>query len=75
MRTSRFEPAPSALPCDSKWLHVLRGAARVRLPSPAVWEPKPAEWKFLLDALPKEDAEKVMKFKFVADQKRAIVSR
>ena len=40
-----------------------------------VWEPKPAEWKYLLDSLPEAESEKVMKFKFTADQKRALVSR
>ena len=40
-----------------------------------VWQPTPAAWKYLLDSLPPADAEKVMKFKFVADQKRALVSR
>ena len=39
------------------------------------WEPGPAEWQLLLKQLPAEDSTKVMKFKFVADQKRALVSR
>jgi 4'-phosphopantetheinyl transferase len=41
----------------------------------STWEPKNPEWKMLLAGLPPEDAEKVMKFRFVADQKRALVSR
>ena len=39
------------------------------------WEPGPAEWQLLLKQLPEEDSTKVMRFKFVADQKRALVSR
>ena len=39
------------------------------------WEPSNAEWQLLLKALPEEDATKVMRFRFVADQKRALTSR
>ena len=39
------------------------------------WEPGPAEWTLLLMQLPEEESTKVMKFRFVADQKRALVSR
>ena len=41
----------------------------------STWEPSNPEWQRLLSSLPPADAEKVMKFKFVADQKRALVSR
>ena len=39
------------------------------------WEPAHDEWQLLLRQLPEEDATKVKKFHFVADQKRALVSR
>jgi hypothetical protein len=39
------------------------------------WEPSNAEWQLLLNALPEEESTKVMRFKFVADQKRALASR
>lgn len=41
----------------------------------SIWEPGKAEWDMLVNALPKEEADKVLRFKFVADQKRALVSR
>ena len=57
-------PAPAPTPGQYRWL--------VDISS---WEPPPAEWNLLLKALPQADSEKVMKFRFVADQKRALVSR
>ena len=39
------------------------------------WAPKKSQWELLLKTLPQEDQTKVMKFKFEADQKRALVSR
>ena len=41
----------------------------------ATWDPQDAEWRLLIGTLPAEDQEKVMKFRFRADQKRALVSR
>jgi hypothetical protein len=41
----------------------------------SAWQPTDAEWRLLLTTLPEEDATKVMKFHFVDDQKRALVSR
>ena len=41
----------------------------------SLWDPSPAEWELLLTILTEEERTKTMRFKFVADQKRAIVSR
>ena len=40
-----------------------------------VWDPKDQEWALLLSMLPEDESTKVMRFKFRADQKRALVSR
>lgn len=39
------------------------------------WEPSKDEWQLLLGTLPEEESTKVMKYRFPADQKRALVSR
>ncbi|KAK9814129.1 hypothetical protein WJX72_001038 [[Myrmecia] bisecta] len=39
------------------------------------WEPHPEEWTFLLQLLPQEEVKQVETFKFVEDQKRALISR
>ena len=56
-------PAPAA-PGQLRWLVDISD-----------WEPCHAEWQLLLGALPEEDATKVMRFRFTADQKRALTSR
>jgi len=39
------------------------------------WDPKDKEWDFLLGLLPESERTPVMRFKFMDDKKRAIVSR
>ena len=54
------------------------GAARLRLRwavNISGWDPEAQEWQLLLGFLPKEEAASVQRFKFQADQKRALVSR
>eukprot|EP00241_Pyramimonas_parkeae_P007284 CAMPEP_0114234862 /NCGR_PEP_ID=MMETSP0058-20121206/5934_1 /TAXON_ID=36894 /ORGANISM="Pyramimonas parkeae, CCMP726" /LENGTH=303 /DNA_ID=CAMNT_0001346567 /DNA_START=65 /DNA_END=976 /DNA_ORIENTATION=- len=39
------------------------------------WEPEEMEWRFLLGLLPEDERTAVLRFKFVDDQKRALISR
>ncbi len=39
------------------------------------WTPQASEWKLLIRLLPDEDIACVQRFKFQADQKRALLSR
>ena len=41
----------------------------------STWDPSDAEWQLLLSVLTEEEAAKVMRYKFRADQKRGLISR
>ena len=64
------QPLPPSAPEPTKTPGAIRWYVDI-----SKWEPSEAEWRLLVGIIPKLDAERVMKFKFVADQKRALLSR
>lgn len=64
------DPPTPAAPQPAQALGVFRWLVDI-----SAWQPTDAEWRLLLSTIPEEDATKVMKFHFVDDRKRALVSR
>ena len=56
--------------CDDLARFRLRWAVDI-----SVWTPQASEWKLLIRLLPEDEIAGVQRFKFQADQKRALLSR